>query len=163
LTRKDFEDYGLTVGCGGCKAIARRSTDSVNHSEQCWNRIEKELMKSPEGATRVNNSLQRWQEALAEHIEKDDLKRKNEGAEEHNEAKHGRTNDGVNSTGKQDSSQIQTPQQLQIQTSQLDVTMKGCGGALGTTTSSSSSSALAPASTPTYSTKPRPSMRKTDP
>lgn len=72
LTRKDFEDYGLTVGCGGYKAIARRSTDSVNHSEQCRNRIEKELMKSAEGATRVNNfcsdGRKRWRSTLRKMI-----------------------------------------------------------------------------------------------
>ena len=69
LFRSDFEAHGLTIGCGGCKAISRRSSQAANHSESCRKRIEKELIKSAHGRQRLERSEMRITETLAEKIE----------------------------------------------------------------------------------------------
>ena len=86
LVKKDFEDHGLTIACGGCRAISRRSSTSVTHSGQCRRRIEKELRKSADGAARLERADYRWNEALAEEVQKADAKRKCEGHDENKAA-----------------------------------------------------------------------------
>ena len=55
LNRSDFQKFGLTIGCGGCKAIAGSSVISVNHSEHCYDRI-LQLMKAQEGRDRLERA-----------------------------------------------------------------------------------------------------------
>ena len=58
LTR-EFEKFGLTAQCLGCRAIRSVSGYPANHTERCRERIEQELEKEPEGASRVALDRQR--------------------------------------------------------------------------------------------------------
>ena len=53
LTREMFERFGLTAQCLGCRAIRTGIGYPANHTERCRERIEQELEKEPEGASRV--------------------------------------------------------------------------------------------------------------
>ena len=53
LTREMFERFGLTAQCLGCRAIRTVIAFPANHTERCRERIEQELKKEPEGASRV--------------------------------------------------------------------------------------------------------------
>ena len=53
LTREMFERFGLTAPCSGCRAIRTGIGYLASHTERCRERIEQELEKEPEGASRV--------------------------------------------------------------------------------------------------------------
>ena len=59
LTGQMFERFGLTAQCVGCRAIRTRIGYPVNHSERCRERIEQELEKEPEGASKVARDRER--------------------------------------------------------------------------------------------------------
>ena len=70
----DFDKYGYTIGCPGCRA-KNRGDISVNHSEECRQRIEQEIREDdPE---RYNRALGR----LAEGILKESTLRQGRGDE----------------------------------------------------------------------------------
>ena len=53
LTGEVFERFGLTAQCLGCRAIRTGIGYPANHTERCRERIEQELEKEPEGASKV--------------------------------------------------------------------------------------------------------------
>ena len=59
LTREMFERFGLTAHCLGCRAIRTRIGYPTNHTERCRERIELELEKEPEGASKVARDRER--------------------------------------------------------------------------------------------------------
>ena len=69
LTREMFERFGLTAQCLGCRAIRTGIGYPTNHTERCRERIEQELEKEPEGASRVARDRERIKRAR--HEEKD--------------------------------------------------------------------------------------------
>lgn len=75
LLMSDFERYGITIGCGGCRAIGRGSSTPVNHSEKCRTRVEKEIAQTPDGKLRVVQFQDRMNMAIAEQIEEQDKAR----------------------------------------------------------------------------------------
>ena len=44
IRKEDFEKFGYTAGCPGCRA-ANRGTIATNHSEECKQRLAEELEK----------------------------------------------------------------------------------------------------------------------
>ncbi len=70
LYAKEFQQHGLTIACACCKAISRGSKVAVNHSEWCRARIESELVKYPEGKSRIEASGNRINHDLAERVER---------------------------------------------------------------------------------------------
>jgi len=80
LYPEDFVRHGTTIGCAGCRAINRRSKDSENHTERCRKRIESELMKYPEGRTRVEAANLKMNQAVMERIEATMTAAEGEGA-----------------------------------------------------------------------------------
>ena len=58
LTREMFERFCLTTQCLGCRAKQELGTRQ-NHTERCRERIEQELEKEPEGASRVARDRER--------------------------------------------------------------------------------------------------------
>ena len=69
LTKQDFAQHGMTARCPGCAAI-RRGGPAANHTERCRERVEAEIAKTPEGATRLERAKHRFDEAVAEAFEK---------------------------------------------------------------------------------------------
>ena len=63
LTWEMFERFGLTAQCFGCRAIPTRIGYPANHTERCRERIEQELEKEPEGASKVARDRERIKRA----------------------------------------------------------------------------------------------------
>ena len=53
FTREIFERFGLTAQCLGCRAIRTGIGYPAKHTERRRERIEQELEKEPEGASKV--------------------------------------------------------------------------------------------------------------
>ena len=53
LTKQDFEKYGYTEGCIGCRHTERHGKTNYGHNELCRRRIEGELKKDESGRQRV--------------------------------------------------------------------------------------------------------------
>jgi hypothetical protein len=87
LSRGDFENFGTTIGCGGCSALTRGSSKPQNHTERCRARVEKELAKTSEGQLRLNQAKDRMNFAIAEKVEELDRKRKVDDTEEQEQKK----------------------------------------------------------------------------
>ena len=68
LTREMFERFGLTAQCLGCRAIRTGIGNPANHTERCRERIEQELEKEPEGASRVARDRERIKRSR--HVER---------------------------------------------------------------------------------------------
>ena len=66
LTREMFERFGLTAQCLGCRAIRTGIGYHANYTERCRERIEQELEKEPEGASRVARDRKRIKRARHE-------------------------------------------------------------------------------------------------
>ena len=62
LTGEMFERFGPTAQCLGCHAIRTGIWYPANHTERCRERIEQELEKEPEGASRVARDRERLSE-----------------------------------------------------------------------------------------------------
>ena len=78
LTRDMFERFGLTAHCLGCRAIRTGIGYPANHTKRCRERIEQELEKEPEGASRVardRNKRARFEER-ARDMRIEDLERR---------------------------------------------------------------------------------------
>ena len=71
LTREMFERFGLTAQCLGCRAIRTGIGYPANHTERCRERIEQELEKEPEGASRVACDRERVKRARHEERARD--------------------------------------------------------------------------------------------
>ena len=71
LTRDMFERFGLTAQCLGCRAIRTGIGYPANHTERCRERIEQELEKEPEGASRVARDRERIKRARHEERARD--------------------------------------------------------------------------------------------
>ena len=69
LTWEMFERFGLTAQCLGCRAIPTRIGYPANHTERCRERIEQELEKEPEGASKVARDRERIKRARDMRIE----------------------------------------------------------------------------------------------
>jgi len=79
LKKGDFEKFGYTSRCPGCKAIIR-GTRAVNHSDECRARMEKLL----EGTDRMDEVKKKSEEFYSKVLEREDRKRcrvKQEGGE----------------------------------------------------------------------------------
>ena len=74
LTRGDFEAYGTSLRCPGCKALSRADGKSVNHTEACRSRIEAALRNTEEGRRRLEAADWRVNEALSEAHERQEAK-----------------------------------------------------------------------------------------
>ena len=81
LHPRDFEKHGFTAGCPGCIALkAGKQSRGGRHSEKCRERIEKELMKTPEGRERKERErLRREQEFERIVTEEDKRQRAQQG------------------------------------------------------------------------------------
>ena len=66
FTREMFERFGLTAQCLGCRATWTGVGYPANHSERCRDRIEHELEKEPEGASKVARDRERIKRARHE-------------------------------------------------------------------------------------------------
>ena len=64
LTREMFERFGLTAQCLGCRAIRTGIGYPANHTERCRERIEQELEKEPEEASKVPRDRERTEERI---------------------------------------------------------------------------------------------------
>ena len=71
LTREMFERFGLTTQCLGCRAIRTGIGYPANLTERCRERIEQELEKEPEGASRVARDRERIKQARQEERSRD--------------------------------------------------------------------------------------------
>ena len=71
LTREMFERFGLTAQCLGCRAIRTGVGYLANLSERCRERIEHELEKEPEGASKVARDRERIKRARHEERARD--------------------------------------------------------------------------------------------
>ena len=71
LTREMFERFGLTAQCLGCRAIRTGVGHPANHTERCRERIEHELEKEPEGASKVARDRERIKRARHEERARD--------------------------------------------------------------------------------------------
>ena len=71
LTREMFERFGLTAQCLGCRGIRTGVGYPANHTERCRERIEQELEKEPEGASRVACDRERIKRARHEERARD--------------------------------------------------------------------------------------------
>ena len=71
LTREMFERFGLTAQCLGCRAIRTGIGYPANHTERCRERIEQELEKELEGASRVARDRERTKRARHEERARD--------------------------------------------------------------------------------------------
>ena len=61
ITKRDIRKYGMTPQCPGCTAV-NRGGKAANHSEQCRDRIEKEIAeKEPE---KFERAVERMAEAM---------------------------------------------------------------------------------------------------
>ena len=66
LTREMFDEFSLAVQCLGCRAILTGERYPANHIERCRERIERELEKEPDGASRVARDRERIKRARNE-------------------------------------------------------------------------------------------------
>ena len=66
-----FERFGLTAQCLGCRAIRTGIGYPANHTERCRERIEQELEKEPEGASKVAPVTARTKRARHEERTRD--------------------------------------------------------------------------------------------
>ena len=71
LTREMFERFGLTAQCLGCRAFRTGIGYPANHTERCRERIEQELEKEPEGASKVARDRERIKRARHEERARD--------------------------------------------------------------------------------------------
>ena len=69
ITRKDWEEYGSTEGCAGCRAL-RDGTESRNHSKTCRDRFEELLGDTSAGQERIGKAAKIITEAVARAGEK---------------------------------------------------------------------------------------------
>ena len=73
LTKEDFEKYGFTEGCIGCRHTERHGKTHYGHNELCRRRIERELMKDEPGRQRVEEGYARMADAamrISERVER---------------------------------------------------------------------------------------------
>ena len=73
LRREDFEKYGYSGGCPGCKALLK-GTARQGHSDACRRRMEKEMHGDP----RWQAAQRKMDEFVSKAIEADDKKRREE-------------------------------------------------------------------------------------
>ena len=71
LTWEMFERFGLTTQCVDCRAIRTGIGYPANHTERCRERIEQELEKEPEGASRAARDRYRIKRARHEERARD--------------------------------------------------------------------------------------------
>ena len=71
LAGEMFERFGLTAQCLGCRAIRTGIGYPANHTERCRKRIEQELEKEPEGASRIARDRERIKRAKHEERARD--------------------------------------------------------------------------------------------
>ena len=106
LAKKDFAQFGLTIGCAGCKQLTRASGSAVNHSENCRSRIEAELAKTAEGKARLEAVEQRLTEAVVEVVEREDEKSRREREEACPPTKVRKVDQTIRRKGRKDAQQI---------------------------------------------------------
>ena len=74
LHPRDFERHGFTAGCPGCiHQQAGTQNRGGRHSEKCRERIEKSLLKTPEGRTRKERERLRQQQEFEKLIAEEDV------------------------------------------------------------------------------------------
>ena len=66
LTKEMFEKFGLTAQYLGCRAIRTGIGYPANYTERCRERIEQELAKEPEGASKVSRDRDRIKRPMHE-------------------------------------------------------------------------------------------------
>ena len=71
LTRETFERFGLIAQCLGCRAIRTGIGYPANHTERRRERIEQELEKEPEEASKVARDRERTRRARREERARD--------------------------------------------------------------------------------------------
>ena len=75
IRKEDWEKFGYTASCPGCRA-ANRGTTAANHSEECRKRLSEELEKVGD------ERLVRETERLFEYLEEEENKKKRARASE---------------------------------------------------------------------------------
>ena len=70
LRRADFEQWGLSEGCPGCRYLRTGQGRQQAHSEACWRRIEDLLKSDPVGSARLAAADERISRALADAVER---------------------------------------------------------------------------------------------
>ena len=70
LRRADFERWGLSEGCPGCRYLRTGQGRQQAHSEACRRRIEGLLKGDPSGSTRLAAADERINRALADAVER---------------------------------------------------------------------------------------------
>lgn len=75
LRREDYEEYGYTTGCPGCRALLRGVAPQT-HSEPCRRRMEDILKNSEIGQRRKRVADERINQRLAKKAEEEDNRRK---------------------------------------------------------------------------------------
>ena len=70
LRRADFERWGLSEGCPGCRCLRTGQGRQQAHSEACRRRIEGLLKGDPSGSTRLAAADERINRALADAVER---------------------------------------------------------------------------------------------
>ena len=71
LSKEMFERFGFTAPCLGCRTIRTGIGYHANHTERCRERIEQELEKEPEGASKVARDRERIKRARHEERARD--------------------------------------------------------------------------------------------
>ena len=87
LFKADFEEYGFTPHCPGCKWLQTPVGSARHHSERCRERIEAELAKEEKGRVRLQRARDRIDFRIAEEVsaEFEEAKANNERARNHGE------------------------------------------------------------------------------
>ena len=70
LRRADFERWGLSEGCPGCRYLRPGQGRQQAHSEACRRRIEGLLKGEPSGSARLAAADERINRALADAVER---------------------------------------------------------------------------------------------
>ena len=68
ILRKDLEKHGFTPGCLGCASVRNGTQPQLPHSDECRQRIMKEVEKTDDGKKRLQQAEERANEYLAKRV-----------------------------------------------------------------------------------------------
>ena len=112
IRRMEVEKYGPTRGCPGCEKVMSGAVPSciaAAHNDECRERMEKLMMRDPEGADRVVRTKTRINDALARHIEEHDERAKKIAKHDHHKPSSGRNQASPSSS----SGAVRSPEEQQ--------------------------------------------------
>ena len=103
LTREMFVRFGLTAQCLVCRAIRTGIGYVADHTEHCRQRIEQELEKEPEGASKVARDRERIKRARHEERTRDMI------IEDHDQRLDREVTEGIGTSSSRDGAGSELP------------------------------------------------------